>query len=281
MSSAPSYVVFTDLDGTLFDHYTYSWQPALSALRQLQALNIPIIINTSKTAAEVIPIQKELGISSPFIVENGSALYIPKGFCDDQIKTLANVSLQGYFYRILFGANRDDIIHNLYNERDVLGLKFSGYTDWNIEELMQHTGLDKKSAEHSLARQYSEPIIWQDSEAAHEKFTDFIARQNLKILSGGRFEHILGNTDKAKPIHFFRSHIYRSPETKFICLGDTSNDIAMLELADIAVCIRSPACDYPRLNHKQVYRSKKFGPEGWQEAIEHILIHEEKSLQEN
>ena len=276
MNTSPSYVVFTALDGTLFDHHTYAWQPALSAIRQLQSLNIPIIINTSKTAAEVIPIQKELGISAPFIVENGSALYIPQGHYDEQLKHNIKAKLQGDFYCLLFGAERDDIIQKLYKERAAQNLKFSGYTDWDTAQLMQHTGLDKTSAEHSLSRQYSEPIIWQGSQAAHDKFTDFITQQGLKILRGGRFQHILGNTNKAKPMHFFRSQLYPEPETKFICLGDTRNDIAMLEFADIAVCIRSPACDYPQLKHKQIYRSKKFGPEGWQEAIEHILMHNGK-----
>ncbi len=267
----PPYIVFTDLDGTLLDHHTYAWQPALPAIRRLQALNIPIIINTSKTAAEVLPIRHSLGLSSPFIVENGSALYIPKGFCDGSIENLAAINIRGDYYCLLFGANRDNIVQCIYNERAARDLKFSGYSDWDTETLMSHTGLDRISAEQSLARLYSEPIIWQDSEAAHRHFSDFITRKGLRILSGGRFEHIQGDTDKAKPMRFFREHIYRDEKIEFICLGDTENDIAMLEHADIALCIKSPVGPYPELSHKHVYYSQKCGPEGWQEAIDYIL----------
>ena len=267
----PPYVVFTDLDGTLFHHYTYEWQPALSAIKRLQALEIPIVINSSKTAAEVIPLRKTLGLHSPFIVENGSALYIPKGFCDEAIKQLPTVQLQGDYYRALFGADRNDIVQCIYQQRASRQLKFSGYSDWDTKSLMSHTGLDKTSAEQSLERLYSEPIIWQDSEAAHDEFADYIAQKGLQILSGGRFEHILGDTDKAQPIRFFREHIYQDKKTKFICLGDTQNDTDMLELADIAVCIKSPVCPYPVLKNEHVYHSQKYAPEGWQEAIDFIL----------
>ena len=46
-------LVFTDLDGTLLDHHDYSYDAALPTLRRLKKANIPLIFNTSKTAAEV------------------------------------------------------------------------------------------------------------------------------------------------------------------------------------------------------------------------------------
>ena len=46
-------LVFSDLDGTLLDHATYSFEPARPALDRLRNLGIPLILTTSKTAAEV------------------------------------------------------------------------------------------------------------------------------------------------------------------------------------------------------------------------------------
>ena len=80
------YVVFTDLDGTLLDHYSYSWSEAAESLKKLSRLGIPVIINTSKTADEVITLQKEMALNAPFIVENGSALYIPKDFNSELLR---------------------------------------------------------------------------------------------------------------------------------------------------------------------------------------------------
>lgn len=48
-----NYLVSTDLDGTLLDHHTYSWHAALPALQKCSELAIPVVLNTSKTLAEV------------------------------------------------------------------------------------------------------------------------------------------------------------------------------------------------------------------------------------
>jgi mannosyl-3-phosphoglycerate phosphatase len=38
-------VVFTDLDGTLLDYYTYSFEKAMPALQLLKEREIPLIIS--------------------------------------------------------------------------------------------------------------------------------------------------------------------------------------------------------------------------------------------
>lgn len=75
-----SLLVFTDLDGTLLDHHTYSFEPALPALNALKEKNIPLIICTSKTRAEIEKWRLELRTDHPFISENGGAIFIPKGY---------------------------------------------------------------------------------------------------------------------------------------------------------------------------------------------------------
>ena len=52
-------IVFTDLDGTLLDHHTYDYSPALPALAKLQEKQIPLVFCTSKTAAEIISFRTE------------------------------------------------------------------------------------------------------------------------------------------------------------------------------------------------------------------------------
>ena len=65
----PHLIVFTDLDGTLLDHHSYSWRAASPAMAKLAANGIPLIFNSSKTAAEMRHLQNAMGIRAPFIVE--------------------------------------------------------------------------------------------------------------------------------------------------------------------------------------------------------------------
>ncbi len=44
------YLVFTDLDGSLLDHRSYSYAEALPQVLKLESLHIPILFVSSKTA---------------------------------------------------------------------------------------------------------------------------------------------------------------------------------------------------------------------------------------
>ena len=65
--------MFTDLDGTLLHPHTYSSDPARPALDTLKRLGIPVVFCTSKTRPEVELWRQRLGVTDPFIVENGGA----------------------------------------------------------------------------------------------------------------------------------------------------------------------------------------------------------------
>ncbi|SQI39636.1 Putative mannosyl-3-phosphoglycerate phosphatase [Serratia plymuthica] len=78
LKPSPNLLIFTDLDGSLLDHHSYCWQAAQPWLEQLAHTQTPLIIATSKTAAEVAPLQQQLGLSHwPFIAENGAQIVFP------------------------------------------------------------------------------------------------------------------------------------------------------------------------------------------------------------
>lgn len=269
-----SSLVITDLDGTLLDHHSYSWQAAASVINKLKEKNVPIVINTSKTVEEVIALQKDLNITMPFIVENGSALYFPKSFVADHHLTIPNTVETKNYYYILFGENRKAIIDVVYTLKQEFNFKFSGYYEWSVEDVIERTGLSQEAATASVNRQYSEPLIWEDTDAALEKFKSLLKEKYLTTLKGGRFLHVLGETDKAKPIVFLENLLAanKSEKLNVICLGDSYNDAEMLAVADFPVWVKSPTNTFPQ--HKgenTAFYTTKFGPEGWREAIEHIF----------
>ena len=70
-------IIFTDLDGSLLDEETYQASPADSLLEMLDNLGVPLVFNSSKTFPEMLKIRRLLGNHQPFVVENGSAVYVP------------------------------------------------------------------------------------------------------------------------------------------------------------------------------------------------------------
>ena len=72
-----SFLIFSDLDGTLLSYNNYSFHEAIEALNYIKEYNIPCIIATSKTFKESVEILNTLGLREPFIVENGGSIFFP------------------------------------------------------------------------------------------------------------------------------------------------------------------------------------------------------------
>lgn len=270
-------IVSTDLDGTLLDHYSYSWADAKPSIDALMQRGIPIVINTSKTFAEVEQLQKELALNAPFVVENGSAIYYPKG----QYQSDAIFPYNALFDYQVVGQPRSEILSALKHLTEEFQYIFEGYNDWSTENIIERTGLTPEGARLSQQREYSEPIIWGDSEERFETFSQQIKSKELRLIRGGRFIHILGQADKGTALKALTRSLFGEIPAKLICLGDGPNDLDMLAIADFPVFIRSPAHDFPefdtanntyRPNDAEAYYTEGHGPAGWHEAMQKILI---------
>lgn len=53
-------IVFTDLDGTLLDHNTYSYTEASEGMQLLNENDIPLILVSSKTYSEIKELHQDL-----------------------------------------------------------------------------------------------------------------------------------------------------------------------------------------------------------------------------
>ena len=239
------------------EHETYSIEPAKRALDELTARKIPLILNSSKTAAEMAMIQELLDLHCPFICENGAALHLGT----DEI--------------IEFGTQRETWLEAVHQLRARHSYSFHGFSDWSPSEISSITGLTTAQADQAKTRFYSEPILWRDSESALQRFLDELQEMELRLLQGGRFLSIQGNYDKSDGMRSMVSdNLEQNRERSLItvALGDSPNDAAMLNAADIAVIIKSGKsslihCPAPQ----KIIHTKIPGPAGWNEAILEIL----------
>jgi len=267
----PQLLVFTDLDGTLLDHDSYAWQPAEGVLQRLADLDIPLILNSSKTAREILDLRRALANRHPYIVENGGAVCLPDGYFTSRTG-MAEPEPAAVQY---FGRRYPGILQILRTLRREKKYPFEGFADFGIEGIMRTTGLDRRGAERASERLCTEPILWQGSGPELDSFRRDLAETGLQLVKGGRFMHVMGNSDKGWAM-LWLSDCYRqaAPDRELltVALGDGPNDLPMLKAADIAVVIRPKHGSHLQLDeHRDVYYPAAPGPAGWQAAVEQIL----------
>lgn len=259
-----SLMIVTDLDGSLLDHHDYNWDAASEWLARLKQQAIPVVFCSSKTAAEMIPLQKRLGLSgTPFIAENGAFI----AFDGEQI------------------AAEEPGEHYLALCRSLKTLqptfRFAGFHDFSDAEVARFTGLTLAEASQSRLRDASEVILWRDDSEKLEDFRMALAEHNLALTQGGRFWHVMpAGCGKGIALQQLQQHLeQRSGEKRTtLGLGDGPNDVPMLEQVDYAVVIKgfskTPVI-LTRRDQQNVYHTAHAGPLGWREGLDYFLAQPE------
>jgi mannosyl-3-phosphoglycerate phosphatase len=265
-----NYIVFSDLDGTLLDHHTYSYEAAVPALSRLRELEIPLILVSSKTRAELIDYQIRLKLTEyPFVVENGSAFFTRPGYFNHLTKHRNSESLSMY----LLGKDINHIRHALEDISKKHKYEIRGFHNSTLDEIVSYTGLSKETARNALNREFSIPVFFD--ERAETILKQEIRNYGLTCLYGGRFMHILGQCNKGDSLRQIMNGYRRNnPDKNFVsvALGDSLNDFDMLKEADYPVLVKKTSGGYEdRAALNNVIYSPGIGPEGWNISVLAIL----------
>jgi len=262
-------IVFTDLDGTLLDHESYKWIDAAAAIKQLQQHDYPLIFNSSKTYFEIRSLCEEMNNYNPIISENGSVVAVNIGCFEQQPTELECYRLH------YFGMPYFRVIEILQQLRRQHGFAFSGFHDMSHETIMENTGLTLHKAKAAARREATEPLLWQDSEQRLQAFIAELEKQQLILTRGGRFYHVMSPVDKGRAIQWLlKCYQDREPETQWLSmgLGDSDNDIRMLESVDYPVLVKNPSIRQPDVSHiENIQITALPGPAGWNQAVLDVI----------
>jgi mannosyl-3-phosphoglycerate phosphatase len=251
-----SYVVFTDLDGTLLDADDFNYGPAEPVIRRLREKDIPLIIVTSKTFAEVEALAGELQIEGPIVVESGGAIALQ--------------SAAGQWEQIPLGMRAGEIRRLIPAIEHASGARLLLYTSMTDVEAELVSGLSGDALRRSLQREFDEPFLLARGEIA-----DVAAaadKLGLTVRQGGRFHHLTGRSGKGDAVRHIIASFEDRPLT--IALGDAPMDAEFLELADIPIIVRErDGRPNERLLSLVPYATiaPDSGPYGWARALEQLL----------
>lgn len=247
-------LVATDLDGTLLDAETYGFEPARPALAALRRAGIPLVLCSSKTRAEMVPLAAAIGASGPFVVENGGAIVEPGGAV------------------VVLGVDRGRLLAQLPAVAREAGARVRSFAEMTVGEVAAITGLPESQAELALLREYDEPFVVEDP-PGRDPETDArlqcaARRRGLDVTRGGRFHHLAGPVDKGRAL---RAILERAPvDGAVVGLGDAPNDLPLLLAATRPIVMpRADGTVEPELAARLAgaERAPAPGPAGWSAAV--------------
>ena len=251
--------VVSDVDGTLMDH-SYDLTPAKETIKTLQKLSIPVILCTSKTAAEVRVIRKELNLIDPYIVENGAAIY------GEDLRKVNGEIILGKKYETL-----EEILNLISKEVDYKLIPLNYLTDSEATDL---TGLKGNSLALMRDRHWSMPFLNPPS-FLEKKINICCKKFKVDIFKGNRMSHLLSiNSNKGKAINALKKYS-KNLDIQIIGLGDSPNDLPLLLNSDIKIVI--PGIDGPNINLIDQLKNIEFtlaskpNGYGWKDEINKLI----------
>lgn len=275
------WLVATDLDGTLLD----DGYPLAEAAQAVDALHqrivqldpqstVRIVLASSKTCAELIPLADRCASAPLILFENGAGWAQRITLCS-RSEGITNQRFAPSFrttedpresYRTerLASIGYEEIRALLTQLRHRRGFDFQGFGDWSTDEVAARTGLDEPAARAAKQRTASEPILWQGSERALRAFNSELKRSGLSLTQGGRFQHVAEPHSKGAALAQIEAQ-FETPGRSLIKLacGDADNDLDMLRRADLALVFPSRDGGHILPQGAGVAHVPSAGPECW------------------
>lgn len=264
-------VIFTDLDGTLLDASSYSFQPAEPALRRLQEGHIPLILCSSKTRPEIEYYRELLNNSDPFISENGGGIFIPGGYIDPVHFGGLQTEESGNYTLVRLGAPYAEL-RSAVKVLKGKGFAVRGFGDMTVREISELTGLSGKEAAMAGERDFDEPFILEGGQEMAKALLDAIRELGFRTTQG-RFFHLMGGSDKGRAVSILLGLLRNQfGPVSSAALGDSPNDLPMLEQVDAPIIVQKPGGQYDAaFSGKGFTLAGGIGPEGWNLAVLSLL----------
>ena len=262
-------ILFTDLDGTLLDRWTYSYQESLWAINLLKRRKIPIIFCSAKTQAEQEEYRKILGITDPFIVEEGGAILIPQDYFSfpfDYCQQTKDYSI------IKLGSSYGQVISALNAAVEKSGCQIKGFGSLTTEEVAQDSNLSIEMAALARQREYTETFKIVGAEKEAKELLRRIEEEGFTWCCGERYYRIKGKTDKGKAARILIELFKKAfGKIKSVAIGNCFNDKPLLEAVDFPIIVQRIDGKWEEMDIEGLYYIEGVGPAGFSRAIKELM----------
>lgn len=266
-------IIITDIDGTIVDN-TYSLKKIKPVVEKIKKDKTILCFCTSKSFFELEHFRKKLNNKHPFILENGSAIFLPKNYFSFKIdkKILKKFNIKKIrriqdFDIIELNVSHKETINAIKTIQKKLNFHTKIYSKLAVDEIQKITNLPKNMAKLSKIKNYADGLFVP--KMTKQKINE-IKKQAKKIgfnaKEGGRFVGINNGGDKGTStkilLYLFKKEM---GEIFSIGAGDSENDFEMLKEVNQAYLIKNKKNIEKRAKKeiKNLIFINKPAPNGW------------------
>ncbi|NOY79052.1 MAG: hypothetical protein GXO76_14465 [Calditrichaeota bacterium] len=259
-------IIFSALENVLVNPRSFQWEDARDILNRAYLRGIPWVVWSRWPVQQVIYFRGQLGLTDPFIVESGGALYIPFGYFDVEIKAVEKEGCEV----IENGLPVAPIREFMEEFRRVNHLPIRFAEEFSVEEFAQIAGIPLhlagfyQNARYSLAF-YVDPYAggeWRD------KLNVQASKRGIRIRKEGSFYMAVGRNNEsvlvAKLKKWFEMSWGTNPEV--MAIGAAPPDTPYLRHADRTIVFKNkgmPAASEPAEKGTVTVMSSA-NPERWE-----------------
>jgi mannosyl-3-phosphoglycerate phosphatase len=228
---------------------------AARVLGPLQQADVPIVLCSGKTRAEIEQVRHELGIHHPFVCERDGAAFIPARYFDFEIPRAREVA--GYV-AVEFGMPYADIVYALHHAARRLAIEVVGFNDMSVDDVAADCGLPLPQARLAMLREYGEHFrVLGPFDDARPRLFKALASAGLRCEAGTPYDHVGAPVREGTGVKFL-SALYERAHGPLLSLGlsDTPAGAGVL-----------PFVDRPILMGEDVCADRRADVVSWAEAI--------------
>ena len=224
-----SLIIFTNLDILLPSLEEQNYESVISVIQELKHKNIPLILITSKTRAEIASLSQKIGLNDPLIVEQGSGIFIPQD--NDQLITSETTKVDNYHLYQL-GCTYTEARAALKAIQEEINKILRGFGDLDEENIQPLIGSSLAMARRAKAREFSEYFLTPNRIGVKE-LSQVATEYGFKITFGDRLSLIIGQgADTKKAAQWLIQNYPATSQDKLVKVGLGQIDENAAEVLD-------------------------------------------------
>lgn len=264
-----SLIIFTGLDGMLLCGNELDYQPIESVVNQLKQNNIPLIPVTTRTRAEVEELLTKFKLMTPFVVEDGSGIFLPP---DNPNFTIPETNIVDNYHLHQLGCTYTEARAALKVVQEEINKILRGFGDLDEENIQSLINGSISAVRNAKAREFSEYFL-TPNRLEIKKLQEVAQEYGFRIFPGDNLSLIMGQGASNNQAIQWLSRNYQTTTDKqlqTIGFGCTEQDLTMLETVDIPVIIPTDKGVDPCFSDKDWQVAPSTGTFGWIESVTKI-----------